>query len=49
MLSPEVHSARSVFSLPFSQGRKQRSVQFFRTGSYHLGFDNELIARFQVE
>jgi hypothetical protein len=30
----------------FSQCGKKRAIQFLRSGSFHLGFDNELVARF---
>ena len=32
--------------LYLSQGREQHAVQFPRAGSFHLGFDKELMARF---
>jgi len=32
--------------LHFSQGGQQRAVQLSCVGSFHFGFDNELVARF---
>src|ERR1039458_5469677 len=42
--SPFRTERRSLFHLP--QGGKQRAVQFLRTDSVHLGFDDKLVACF---
>jgi hypothetical protein len=37
------------FSSRLSQSGKQRAIQFLRAGSFRFGFDEALVARFQVQ